>query len=128
MYQHIKNILIIIDERFCINNIVNILNKNSFQIFKAPNFEKGLEISQKHKCDIIITKNRFLKDHDLLMIQKIRHTPSNSQVPILNLIDDSIDEKFKSKNEISIENIHYFESSMKPNILLVHIYHLLYSN
>ena len=84
-----KNLLIIDDNKH-IRDLISLYLKDDFQIFTAPDGEKGLKIFFEKKIDIVISDMIMPLVDGIEVIQKIKN--KNPSIPILAISGGGVKE------------------------------------
>lgn len=85
LYGSMKTVLVIEDEQFIRENIIEILQANDFHTFGAENGVQGIKLAKQHLPDLILCDVMMpdLDGHGVL--KEIREHPSTASIPFIFL-------------------------------------------
>ena len=124
-----KNILIIEDDPVLLDALKIKLEKEEYQVLKAPDGQSGLEIARKHHPDLILLDLILPVMDGMTMLRKLRETDSwGKTVPVVILTNLSGDSNQIINDVTDLEPSYYLtKADLKLDDLLTKIKEVLAS-
>ena len=124
-----KNILIIEDDPVLLDALKIKLEKEEYQVLKAPDGQTGLEMARKHKPDLILLDLILPVMDGMTMLRKLRETDSwGKTVPVIILTNLSGDSNQIINDVTDLEPSYYLtKADLKLDDLLTKIKEVLAS-
>ena len=124
-----KNILIVEDDPVLLDALKIKLEKDEYQVLKAPDGQTGLEMARKHKPDFILLDLILPVMDGMTMLRKLRETDSwGKTVPVIILTNLSGDSNQIINDVTDLEPSYYLtKADLKLDDLLTKIKEVLAS-
>ena len=122
-----KNILIVEDDPVLLDALKIKLEKDEYQVLKAPDGQTGLEMARKHKPDFILLDLILPVMDGMTMLRKLRETDSwGKTVPVIILTNLSGDSNQIINDVTDLEPSYYLtKADLKLDELLEKIKEVL---
>ena len=122
-----KNILIVEDDPVLLDALKIKLEKDEYQVLKAPDGQTGLEMARKHKPDLILLDLILPVMDGMTMLRKLRETDSwGKTVPVIILTNLSGDSNQIINDVTDLEPSYYLtKADLKLDELLEKIKEVL---